>query len=73
MQAKDVEPLLVTLTTGGLSKDMEIECSALVKGKGIGSELNIKAKGNPSAEITVAGLNLLKAKQFLDKKGWYYK
>jgi len=73
VQAKDVEPLSGTLTTGGLSKDMETEFGAFLKGKGIGSELNIKAKGNPSAEITVAGLNLVKVKQFLDKKGWYYK
>ncbi|MFE4119953.1 peptidoglycan-binding protein [Priestia sp. YIM B13486] len=73
VKANDVEPLLVTLTTGGLSKDMEAEFRSFLKGEKINSELNIHAKGNPSAEITIAGLQLVKVKQFLDVKGWYYK
>ena len=73
VQAKDVEPLSVTLTTGGLSKDMEMEFRAFLKSEGIDTELNVYAKGNPSAEIRVAGLDLVKVKQFLDKKDWYYK
>jgi N-acetylmuramoyl-L-alanine amidase len=73
VQAKDVEPLSVTLTTGGLNKDMETEFRAFLKGEGIDSELNVHAKGNPSAEITVSGLQLVKVRQFLDLKGWYYK
>ncbi|MEH7088123.1 GH25 family lysozyme [Priestia megaterium] len=73
VQSKDVEPILVTLTTGGLSKDMETEFRAFLKNEGIDSELNVHAIGNPSAEITVAGLDLVKVKQFLDTKDWYYK
>lgn len=73
VQAKGVEPLSVTLTTGGLSKDMETEFRAFLKAEGINSELNLYAKGNPSAEIIVAGLDLVKVKQFLDKKDWWYK
>ncbi|MED4392542.1 N-acetylmuramoyl-L-alanine amidase [Priestia aryabhattai] len=73
VQMKDVGPLSVTLKTGGLSKDMETEFRDFLKGEGIDTELNVYAKGNPSAEITVAGLNLVKVKQFLDKKNWYYK
>lgn len=73
VQAKDVVPLFVTITTGGLSKDMETEFRAFLKKEQIGSELNLYVKGNPSATIEVAGLDLVKVKQFLDKKDWYYK
>jgi len=73
VQMKDVEPVPVTLTTGGLNKDMEVEFRIFLKGEGVDTELNVHAKGNPSAEIRVAGLDLVKVKQFLDKKDWYYK
>ncbi|XIG94442.1 hypothetical protein C1N86_09690 [Priestia aryabhattai] len=73
VQMKDVEPVQVTLTTGGLNKDMEVDFRIFLKGEGVDTELNVHAKGNPSAEITVSGLDLVKVKQFLDKKGWYYK
>ena len=73
VQAQEVEPLPVTLVTGGLSKEMEVEFRAFLKESGIDSELNLHAKGNPDAEITVSGLNLVTVKQFLDKKVWYYK
>lgn len=73
VQMKDVEPVQVTLTTGGLNKDMESEFRAFLKGEGIDTELNVHAEGNPSAELTVAGLDLVKVKKFLDKKGWYYR
>jgi len=73
VQAKDVEPIPVTLTTGGLTKANEEEFRSFLKGEGIDSELNVHAVGNPSAEITVVGLQLVKVKQFLDVKGWYYK
>lgn len=72
VQMKDVEPLAVTLKTGGLSKDMETEFREFLKKEGIDSELNLYAEGNPSAEITVSGLDLVKVKKFLDKKEWYY-
>jgi len=72
VQMKDVEPLLVTLTTGGLNKDMEEEFRAFLKSEGIDTELNVHAKGNPSAEITVAGLDLVKVKRFLNKNNWWY-
>ncbi|GAB1769194.1 GH25 family lysozyme [Priestia sp. RMT2NF4] len=73
VQMKDVEPIPVTIKTGGLSKDMETEFRAFLKNEGIDSELNVHAIGNPSAELTAAGLDFVKVKQFLDKKGWYYK
>ncbi|PFJ03210.1 GH25 family lysozyme [Priestia megaterium] len=73
VMANQVESLPVTLTTGGLSKEMEAEFRTFLKGEGIDSELNVHAKGNPSAEITVSGLQLVKVRQFLDLKGWYYK
>ncbi|GAB1759306.1 peptidoglycan-binding domain-containing protein [Priestia megaterium] len=73
VMANQVEPLPVTLTTGGLSKKMEDEFRTFLKGKVIDSELNVHAKGNPSAEITVSGLQFVKVRQFLDLKGWYYK
>ena len=73
VQIKDVEPISVTIKTGGLSKDMEAEFRAFLKNEGIDSELHVNAIGNPSAKITAAGLDFVKVKQFLDKKGWYYK
>lgn len=73
VMVNQVEPIPVTLTTGGLSKNMEVEFRAFLKDKGIDSKLNVHAKGNPSAEITVAGLRLMKVKQVLDVKGLYYK
>jgi len=73
VQMKDVEPIPITIKTGGLSKDMETEFRAFLKNEGIDSELHVHAIGNPSAELTAAGLDFVKVKQFLDKKGWYYK
>lgn len=73
VMANQVEPLPVTLITGGLSKEMEAEFRAFLKKERIDSELNVVAKGNPNAEITVAGLQIVKVRQFLDMKGWYYK
>lgn len=73
VMANQVEPIPVTLKTGGLTKENEAEFRAFLKGEGIDSELDVHAVGNPSAEITVAGLQLVKVKQFLDVKGWYYK
>lgn len=73
VQAKDVDPLAVTITTGGLSTDMEAEFRAFLKTEGVDSELNIHAIGNPSAEITVGGLDLVKVRKFLDEKKWWYK
>lgn len=73
VMGNQVEPLPVILKTGGLSKGMEEKFRAFLKGEGIDSELNVHAKGNPSAEITVIGLQLVKVRQFLDLKGWYYK
>lgn len=73
VQTKDVEPIPVTLTTGGLNKGMEIEFRYFLKSEKIEADLNLNKTGNPSATITVAGLELVKVKQFLDKKGWYYK
>lgn len=73
VQAKDVEAIPVTIITGGLNQSMENEFRIYLKKEGIDSELNIRAIGNPSAEITVAGLDLVKVKQFLDEKTWWYK
>jgi hypothetical protein len=73
VQMKDVKPVPVTSTTKGLNKDIKVEFLIFLKGEGIDTELNVHAKGNPNAEITVSGLNLVKVKQFLDKKDWYYK
>ncbi|MED4284325.1 N-acetylmuramoyl-L-alanine amidase [Priestia megaterium] len=73
VQAKDVEPLSVTLITGGLSKEMETPFRDFLKAERIDSELNLYAKGNPSAEITVSGLDLVKVKRFLNKNNWWYK
>lgn len=70
---KHVQPLPVTLLTGGLNPTMETDFRAFLREAGIAAELNIHPTGNPSAEITVAGLELVQVKQFLDEKGWYYK
>ncbi|MED3814397.1 hypothetical protein P4573_19260 [Priestia megaterium] len=72
VQMKDVEPLPVMLITGGLSKEMEVNFRSFLKAKGIDAELNLYAKGNPSAEITAAGLDLVKVKQSLGKNNWWY-
>ncbi|MCU7712489.1 GH25 family lysozyme [Priestia sp. JV24] len=73
VQMKDAEPIPVTLTTGGLNKDMETDFRAFLKSEKIAADLNLNKTGNPSATITVAGLELVKVRQFLDKKDWYYK
>lgn len=72
VKPSEVEETPVTLTTGGLSTSMEAEFRSFLKSEGIDSDLNVFAKGNPSATITVSGVNLAKVKQFLDVKGWYY-
>jgi len=73
VQAKDVDTLPITITTGGLNQKMENEFRVFLKNEGINSELNVHAIGNPSAEITVSGLDLVKVKKFLDEKKWWYK
>lgn len=73
VQAKDVDPIEVTITTGGLTQKMENEFRIFLKNEGIDSDLHISAKGNPSAQITVGGLDLVKVKQLLDEKTWWYK
>jgi len=72
VQAKDVNPLPSTIKTGGLSTVMEAEFRTFLKAESIDSELNLYASGNPSAEIVVAGLDLVKVKEFLDQKDWWY-
>ncbi|TYR80901.1 N-acetylmuramoyl-L-alanine amidase [Priestia megaterium] len=73
VQMKDVELILVTLITGGLNSAMEQEFRDFLKTLQLDGELNLKGTGNPSGEITVGGLELVRVKQFLDEKGWYYK
>ncbi|MGC3791987.1 GH25 family lysozyme [Priestia aryabhattai] len=73
IQMKDVDPVPVTLKTGGLNKDMETEFRIFLKFEKIKADLNLNETGNPSATITISGLELVKVKQFLDEKGWYYK
>lgn len=73
VQAKDVTPLFKTIQTGGLNKDMENEFRSFLKNEKIGAELNLNITGNPSAEIKLAGLDLVKVKKFLDVKEWWYK
>ncbi|MED3870956.1 peptidoglycan-binding protein [Priestia megaterium] len=72
LQMKDVEPLPVKLVTGGLNKEMETNFRSFLKTEGINAELNLYAQGNPTAEITAAGLNLIKVKQLLMKNNWWY-
>jgi len=73
VSAKEVTALLVTITTGGLSEDMEKEFRAFLKEAKIGSQLNVYVTGNPSSTIETGGLDLVAVKKFLDQKGWYYK
>lgn len=72
VQAKDVDVLPKTIKTGGLSQKMENEMRVFLKNEGINNELHVYAKGNPSAEITISGLDLVKVQKFLDDKGWWY-
>ncbi|AIW03428.1 endolysin [Bacillus phage Moonbeam] len=73
VSAKEVQALLVTITTGGLSTEMEAEFRAFLKEAKIGSQLNVYVTGNPSSTIETGGLDLVTVKKFLDQKGWYYK
>jgi len=73
VSTKEVEALFVTITTGGLSEDMEKEFRAFLKEAKIGSQLNVYVTGNPSSTIETGGLDLVAVKKFLDQKGWYYK
>ncbi|AMB18616.1 endolysin [Bacillus phage Eldridge] len=73
VSAKEVTALLVTITTGGLSEDMEAEFRTFLKEAKIGSQLNVYVTGNPSSTIETGGLDLVAVKKFLDQKGWYYK
>jgi len=73
VQMKDVEPIAVTLKTGGLNPAMEAEFRTFLKSIGLDGALNLAKGGNPSATITARGLDLVKVKRFLNEKGWYYK
>lgn len=73
VQAQDVDTLPMTIKTGGLNQSMENEFRIFLKNSAIDNDLHIYAQGNPSAEITVSGLDLVKVRQFLDDKGWWYR
>jgi peptidoglycan L-alanyl-D-glutamate endopeptidase CwlK len=73
VQMKDVEPVAVTLKTGGLNPSMEADFRTYLKKIGLDGALNLAKGGNPSATITASGLDLVKVRKFLDEKGWYYK
>ncbi|EGI2114815.1 peptidoglycan-binding domain-containing protein [Listeria monocytogenes] len=73
VQMKDVEPVAVTLKTGGLNPTMEADFRTFLKSIGLDGALNLAKGGNPSGTITASGLDLVKVKRFLDDKGWYYK
>jgi len=73
VQMKDVEPVAVTIKTGGLNPTMEADFRTYLKKIGLDGALNLAKGGNPSATITASGLDLVKVKQFLDDKKWYYK
>jgi len=73
VQMKDVEPVAVTLKTGGLNPSMEADFRTYLKKIGLDGALNLAKGGNPSATITASGLGLVKVRKFLDEKGWYYK
>lgn len=73
VQMKDVEPVAVTIKTGGLNPAMEAEFRTYLKTIGLDGALNLAKGGNPSATITASGLDLVKVKRFLNEKGWYYK
>ncbi|WP_416046166.1 hypothetical protein [Priestia megaterium] len=51
---------------------METNFRSFLKTEGINAELNLYAQGNSTAEITAAGLNLVKVKQLLMKNTWWY-
>jgi len=72
VSAKEVECLVITLTTGGLGAAAEAEFRTFLKDQKIGSQLNVYVTGNPSATISVGGLDLVTVKKFLDQKGYYY-
>lgn len=73
VQMKDVEPVAVTIKTGGLNPSMEAEFRTFLKTIGLDGALNLAKGGNPSATIAASGLGLVKVKRFLNEKGWYYK
>jgi len=73
VKRNEVEPLKVTLVTGGLTKTAEDGFRAFLKENGISAELNVYAEGNPSAELTVGGLDLVTVKKYMDERKWYYK
>jgi len=73
IQMKDVEPVAVTIKTGGLNPSMEADFRTYLKKIGLDGALNLAKGGNPSATITASGLDLVKVRKFLDEKGWYYK
>lgn len=70
---KDVEPIAVTIKTGGLNPAMEAEFRTFLKSIGLDGALNLAKGGNPSGTISASGLDLVKVKRFLNEKGWYYK
>ncbi len=52
---------------------MEMDLRAFLKKGRINGKFNIHAKGNLDAESILSGLEVVKVKQFLNTKGWYYK
>lgn len=68
----EVTPLPVEITTGGLNKSAEDAFRTFLRGRKLDSELNVHAEGNPSAELTASGIDLVEVRKYMDKLKWYY-
>jgi hypothetical protein len=74
IQMKDVEPVSVTLHTGGLNTSMQTELKRFMSGLSKETVIVFKPEGgNPYAEIKAKGLDLVKIIQFLNENKWYFK
>jgi hypothetical protein len=73
VSASDVQQSELTCQTGGISPLMEKQIRDFFKGEGIKAQINLNVGGNPSAQVSGNGLDVVIAAKWCKSHGWYSK
>lgn len=73
VKTDEVQQSELTCKSGGVSPLMEKQIRDFFKKEGIKAQINLNVGGNPSAEVTGEGLDVVIAAKWMKDHGWYSK
>ncbi|MGG4434629.1 peptidoglycan-binding protein [Priestia megaterium] len=73
VKIEEVQQAELTCQSGGVSPLMEKQIRDFFKKEGIKAQINLNVKGNPSAQVTGEGLDVVIAAKWMKDHGWYSK